>query len=104
MKISVQGDSLELPTESEAYTLGVKVEDGILVVNIVADTYFGARKALENTNFIFEVCPISNLGPWGPPGPCERRALFFESAIPSSAQSFLQTWSGDPVPACRLGS
>ena len=73
MRASVQGDSLELPTESEAYTpdftlpltptftststltfnimfivcqaytLGVKEEDGNLIVNIVADTYFGAR-------------------------------------------------------------
>ena len=46
MRISVQGDSLELPTESEAYTLGVKEENDNLVVNIVADTYFGARQAL----------------------------------------------------------
>ena len=52
VKISVQGDSLELPTESEAYTLGVKIEDGILVVNVVADTYFGARQELANTDFI----------------------------------------------------
>ena len=52
MRISVQGDSLELPTESEAYTLGVKIEDGILVVNVVADTYFGARQELANTDFI----------------------------------------------------
>ena len=43
VRFSVQGDSLELPTESEAYTLGVKEEGGNLVVNIVADTYFGAR-------------------------------------------------------------
>ena len=43
VRVSVQGDSLELPTESEAYTLGVKEEGGNLVVNIVADTYFGAR-------------------------------------------------------------
>ena len=43
VRVSVQGDSLELPTESEAYTLGVKEEAGNLVVNIVADTYFGAR-------------------------------------------------------------
>ena len=43
VRVSVQGDSLELPTESEAYTLGVKEEDSNLVVNIVADTYFGAR-------------------------------------------------------------
>ena len=27
----------------QAYTLGVKEEDGNLIVNIVADTYFGAR-------------------------------------------------------------
>ena len=43
VRVSVQGDSLELPTESEAYTLGVKEKGGNLVVNIVADTYFGAR-------------------------------------------------------------
>ena len=45
MRASVQGESLELPTESEAYTLSLKEEDGNLVVNIVADTYFGARQA-----------------------------------------------------------
>ena len=62
MKISVQGDSLELPTESEAYTLGVKEENDNLVVNIVADTYFGARQALANTNYyIFKICQILNL-------------------------------------------
>ena len=44
MRISVDGDSVELPTNSEAYTLGVQEEEsGNIVVNIVADTYFGAR-------------------------------------------------------------
>ena len=43
VRVSVQGDSLELPTESEAYTLGVKEDEGNIIVNIVADTYFGAR-------------------------------------------------------------
>lgn len=47
VRSSVQGESLELPTESEAYTLSLKEEDGHLVVNIVADTYFGARHGVE---------------------------------------------------------
>jgi len=47
VRVSVQGDSLELPTESEAYTLGIIIEDGSLVVNVVADTYFGARHGVE---------------------------------------------------------
>ena len=89
MRASVQGDSLELPTESEAhtpdftlpltstftststltltlfnfimfivychvycqaYTLAVKEEEGNLIVNIVADTFFGARQASIHTN------------------------------------------------------
>ena len=44
VRISVDGDSVELPTHSEAYTLAIqKEESGNIVVNIVADTYFGAR-------------------------------------------------------------
>ena len=44
MRISVDDDSVELPTNSEAYTLAVQEEEsGNIVVNIVADTYFGAR-------------------------------------------------------------
>ena len=44
VRISVDGDSVELPTNSEAYTLAVQEEQsGNIVVNIVADTYFGAR-------------------------------------------------------------
>ena len=44
MRISVDGDSVELPTNSEAYTLAVQEDkSGNIVVNIVADTYFGAR-------------------------------------------------------------
>ena len=44
VRISVDGDSVELPTNSEAYTLAIHEEkSGNIVVNIVADTYFGAR-------------------------------------------------------------
>ena len=44
VRISVDGDSVELPTNSEAYTLAIQEEEsGNIVVNIVADTYFGAR-------------------------------------------------------------
>ena len=44
VRISVDGDNVELPTNSEAYTLAVQEEkSGNIVVNIVADTYFGAR-------------------------------------------------------------
>jgi len=48
VRISVDGDSVELPTHSEAYTLAIqKEESGNIVVNIVADTYFGARHGVE---------------------------------------------------------
>jgi len=48
VRASIQGDSIELPTESEAYTLTIKEEDGKLIVNVVADTYFGARHGVES--------------------------------------------------------
>ena len=91
VRASVQGESLELPTESEAYTLSVKEEDGNLVVNIVADTYFGARQAS-----VHHTDPIPSRIFFGVSG----QGL----ASSNPAHFFLQTWSGDPVPARHLGS
>ena len=36
----------------QAYTLAIKEEDGNLVVNVVADTYFGARQASTLTSYL----------------------------------------------------